>query len=133
MSGDASVATYAQTSVQLLQQLHREAYPPSAERVIRDAYRLAAELFSGYFTGTGRTQIAHVVGTASVVASLRVPAEVVAAALLHNAYETGDFGDGRAGVSAAHRRHVRRAAGAAIEEHVYRFVTIKRRAYADAP
>ena len=123
---------YAQTSVQLLMQLEREGYTAAEQDVIRAAYRLAAELFSGQFLGTGRTQIAHVIGTASVLASVRAPAEVVAAALVHNAYDTGDFGDGRHGASRARRRYVRAALGADVEERVYRFAVVKPEVYARA-
>lgn len=116
---------YAQTTVQLFAQLRREGYSLADQHRILASYDLATELFSGYFTATGRTQIAHVVGTASIVCALHVPAAVVAGALIHNVYETGDFGDGRRGVSAARRRQIRDAVGADIEAYPWRFAALR--------
>ena len=116
---------YAQTNIQLLDQLRREDYATSELTLVRDAYELARQLYTGYFIASGRTQIAHVVGTASILGSLHVPAEVVAAGLIHNVYETGDFGDGRRGSSDGRRRQIRQAIGASVEEHVYRFPAVK--------
>jgi hypothetical protein len=62
-----------------------------------------------------------VVGTASVLASLRSSATVVAAGLLHNAYEQGDFGVGGGGRSQASRREIRRVLSPEVEEYVSRF------------
>ncbi len=123
---------YAQTNVQLFSQLQREGYTAADQRLIHDAYQGAIEVFTGYFTAIGRTQIAHVVGTASILGSLHVPAEVIAAALLHNAYDTGDFGDGRLGISDAKRRRVRQAVGARVEEYVHRFPAMKHATHAAA-
>jgi hypothetical protein len=117
-------AVYAQTNTQLFGQLRREHYSVGDQRLVLAAYDLATELFTGYFTGTGRTQIAHVVGTASILCSLHAPAALVAAALVHNVYATGDFGDGRRGVSPARRRQIRDAVGAHVEEYAYRFPTL---------
>src|SRR6266496_2989813 len=116
---------YAQTNIQLLDQLRREGYAKAELTLIRNAYELARELYSGYFIFLGRTQIAHVVGTASILGSVHAPAELVAAGILHNVYDTGDFGDGRGGVSDARREQVRRAVGATVEEYVCRFPGIK--------
>jgi (p)ppGpp synthase/HD superfamily hydrolase len=82
-------------------------------------------LFSGRFQSSGRVFISHVIGTASILASLRLPAQVVAAGLLHNVYEVGDFGDGKTGISKAKRGTVRRAVGREGEEYVARFATLR--------
>src|SRR5262249_25184769 len=94
--------------------------------VIRDAYELATHLFTGCFIPSGRTLIAHAVGTASILGALHLPVEMVAAGLLHNVYETGDFGDGRRGISEARRRHIKQAVGARVEEYLSRFPAIQR-------
>ncbi len=100
---------YAQTNLQLLNQLQHEGYTKAELGSIRAAYNLAAHLFTGYFLASGRTQIAHVVGTASILGSLHVPWEVVAAGLIHNVYVTGDFGCGRSGISKVKRREIKMA------------------------
>src|SRR5437867_665839 len=102
---------YAQTNIQLFNQLQREGYSNAELSLIRDAYELAMHLFTGFFIASGRTQIAHVVGAASILGSLHTPAEVVAAGLIHNVYETGDFGDGRRGISDARRQQIRQTIG----------------------
>jgi hypothetical protein len=117
---------YAQTNIQLFNQLRQDGYANIDLGLIRDAYELAIRLYSGYFIGSGRTQIAHVVGTASILGALHPPVEVVAAGLIHNVYDNGDFGDGRKGAFDARRCQIRQALGAAVEEYVYRFPAIDR-------
>jgi (p)ppGpp synthase/HD superfamily hydrolase len=117
--------TYAQTNVQLFKQLRRDGYLKDGLIVIRNAYELAMRLFTGFFLASGRTQVAHVVGTASILGFIHLPAEVLAAGLIHNAYETGDFGDGRKGVSEARRKQVIYAVGKGVEEYVYRFPALR--------
>lgn len=117
---------YAQTNIQLFNQLQREGYSKVELGLIRDAYELARQLYSGFFILSGRTQIAHVVGTASILGSLHAPAEAVAAGLIHNVYENGDFGDGRGGFSDARRQQICQVVGIEVEEYVYRFPSAKR-------
>jgi (p)ppGpp synthase/HD superfamily hydrolase len=116
---------YAQTNIQLFNQLRHDGYANIALSLIRDAYELAMQLYSGYFIGSGRTQIAHNVGTASILGALHLPAEVIAAGLIHNVYDNGDFGDGRRGASKARRRQIRQALGVTVEEYVYRFPAVR--------
>jgi gluconolactonase len=78
-------------------------------------------LFTGRFLPSGKSFIAHVVGTASILASLRLPAPVVAAGLLHNVYNAGDFGGGRSGITKARRRKMRRALDPEVETYAARF------------
>jgi (p)ppGpp synthase/HD superfamily hydrolase len=78
-------------------------------------------LFAGRFRPSGKTFIAHLVGTASILSSLRVPIEVVAAGLLHAAYIYGDFGDEDRGISEAKREQLRGVVGRRIEEYVDRY------------
>jgi (p)ppGpp synthase/HD superfamily hydrolase len=116
---------YAQTIPQLYCQLQRAGYSVGEMCCIRDAYELAMVLFSGRFQASGKAFISHVVGTASILASLQLPAEVVAAGLLHNAYRNGDFGDGRRGISDARREQVRRVVGNEVEQYVAGFATLR--------
>ena len=111
----------AQTNIQLFNQLRRDAYSDGDLNLVRHAYESAMVLFSGRFQPSGKSFIAHVVGTASILAWLRLPAPVVAAALLHNAYGNGDFGDGRRGATRSRRRRIRETLGPEVEAYVAKF------------
>ena len=63
---------YAQTNIQLFNQLRRDGYSKTDLDLVRDAYELAMVLFSGRFQPSGKSFIAHVVGTASILASRSV-------------------------------------------------------------
>lgn len=115
----------AQTCLQLFNQLRRDGYSNPELAAIRNSYELAVHLFAGYFTKSGRTEIAHTVGAASVLGWLRQPAPVVCAALIHNVYVNGDFGDGGYGDSAARRSRISRAVGGDVEEYAFRFAALK--------
>jgi hypothetical protein len=113
--------TCAQTNLQLFTQLEKDGYSATELALICDAYALAMRLYSGYFTASGRTEIAHVVGTASILGVLKAPASVVAAGLIHNAYDNGDFGTHRYGVTAAKRKVIIHALGEDVERYVQKF------------
>jgi gluconolactonase len=113
--------SYAQTNLQLFNQLRSAGYSKADLGLVRDAYELAMGLFSGRFQPSGKSFIAHVVGTASILASLRLSAPVVTAGLLHNVYESGDFSDGRNGISQARRRKIRKALGPEVETYIAKF------------
>jgi gluconolactonase len=115
---------YAQTNLQLYNQLKRESYSSDDLNFVRDAYELATVLFAGRFQPSGKTFVAHVVGTASILASLKLPAPIVAAGLLHNVFNAGDFGDGRKGVSAARRGQITALLGPEVAEYTARFATL---------
>jgi len=115
------VRSYAQTNIQLFNQLRRDGYSKPDRDFIRDAYELAMALFTGRFQPSGKPFIAHVVGTASILASLHLPIAVVAAGLLHNVYNAGDFGGGRNGISKARRRKIRNALGPEVETYISKF------------
>jgi (p)ppGpp synthase/HD superfamily hydrolase len=109
---------YAQTNVELYDQLRREGYSDQDISLVRDVYELAVPLFTCLFLPSGKLFIDHLVGTASVLAALRAPIEVVAAGLIHAAYFRGDFGRVRIGASRAKRRLIKKAVGADVEEYV---------------
>ncbi len=132
MTDAAVAATYAQTIVQLYRQLRAREYALADLCRVRDAYALATVLFTTRQQSSGKSFLAHLVGTASILANVGAPAELVAAALLHNAYRNGDFGDGGRGPSGARRTVVRRAVGEGSERYVLRFATLPwRHAFAD--
>ena len=76
--------SFAQTNIQLINQLKNDRTPAEIDEVL-SGYELACELFSGIFRGSGKPFLAHVIGTASIVAALSAPANLVNAALLHAA------------------------------------------------
>ncbi len=112
---------YAQTNIQLYQQLRSDGHSSSELAVVAAAYRSASRLYAGRFLASGRVFIAHVVGVAGILGTLRLPIGVVAAGLVHNAYGTGDFGPGRSGTSDRPRRFLRQAVGEDVESYVFGF------------
>jgi (p)ppGpp synthase/HD superfamily hydrolase len=78
-------------------------------------------LFAGQFRGSGKTFIAHLVGTAGILVSLRVPVVLVVAGLLHAVYENGDFGDGNKKVSDSKRQRVGKVVGKQAEDYIARY------------
>lgn len=115
--------SYAQTNVQLFNQLQHDGYQDAGLRLIADAYFLATRLFTTRCEPSGKCFIAHVVGTASILSAQRVPAELVAAGLVHNVYRNGDFGDYRRKITPARRSRIRNTLGEAVEQYVYRFAS----------
>jgi gluconolactonase len=115
---------YAQTYPQLFNQLRDLDYSSADLTLIQGTYELAMMLFTSRFQPSGKVFMAHVVGTASILASLRLPPSVVAAALIHNAYMAGDFGDGRHGLAIKRREQMKRRFGPEIEQYVARFATV---------
>ncbi len=108
----------AQTNLRLYRQLHDAGYMPSDLIWVRDGYELATSLFAGQYRGSGKPFVAHLVGTASILASIDAPPSAVVAGLLHAAYAQGDFGLARW----RHRRErVRAKIGNPAEELVWRY------------
>jgi (p)ppGpp synthase/HD superfamily hydrolase len=115
------MADYAQTNLELYRQLLASDTAPEELARVAAAYELAARLFTGRFRGSGKTFLAHLVGTAGILASLGADGSVVAAGLLHAAYRQGEFGDGRPGIGAAKRALLARTVGSRAEALVARF------------
>jgi (p)ppGpp synthase/HD superfamily hydrolase len=111
----------AQTNLQLYNQLLRLNYSHGNLGDLRATYELARELFSGLFRPSGKTFIAHVIGTASILADCLVDIEVVKAGLMHAAYAGGDFGDGQKGVSGFKREQLIKTTGSRTEEIVHAY------------
>jgi len=80
------------------------------------AYEIAVPMFSGRFRGSGKPFIAHLVGTASILASRKVEVEMLLAGLLHAAYTVGDLGfhPGRR-QSQKQRAYIRQCVGRDVE------------------
>jgi (p)ppGpp synthase/HD superfamily hydrolase len=116
---------YAQTNLQLYAELREAKYPPADIACIRAAYELAMVLFTGRYRGSGKPFLAHLVGTASILASMHVRAPIVAAGLLHASYTQGEFGNGWSGAGPEKREWLRRAVGAEVEDLVGRYTSLR--------
>lgn len=116
--------SYAQTNLRLYAQLLEARYSAADIDRVRAAYELSLHLFTGLYRGSGKPFLAHLVGTASVLASLRARAPVVAAGLLHAAYTQGEFGNGWGGVADEKRRRLREAVGPEAEELVRQYTLL---------
>jgi len=119
------MSPYAQTNVQLFDQLQHEGYSNPELTVISNAYDLACQLCTGLYRPCGKTFIAHLVGTASILASLHSAEKLIAAALLHAVYEHGDFGKEPKGISVEKRVQVRQVVGDQVEEYVARYTALR--------
>ena len=112
------MAHYAQTNIQFFNQLRSLEYSVADLVLVRNSYELAMELFAGRFRPSGKPFLCHLVGTASILAALKVPSALVAAALLHAAYTQGNFAAADCGMSEAKRRRVRAVVGDEVEKLV---------------
>jgi hypothetical protein len=115
------VNSYAQTNIQLFNQLRDDNYSDQEVARIRSVYEFAMHLLSGRYQPCGKPFIDHVVGTASILAFLHRPVEVVAAGLIHAAYMYGDFGGLRRSITPAKRQQVQQTVGKEVEEYVARY------------
>ena len=116
---------YAQTNVQLFATLSGDGYGDLDVLRIGDAYTHAQQLFAAQFRGSGRPFLAHLVGTASILAKHGASPNVVIAGLLHAAYEHGDFGSALRGPTSAKRRKLIRVIGPEAESLVSRYTALR--------
>jgi (p)ppGpp synthase/HD superfamily hydrolase len=123
--GAMTKAGYAQTNLQLYAELRAAKYSAADIDCIRAAYELAMVLFTGRYRGSGKPFLAHLVGTASILATMHVRAPIVAAGLLHAAYTQGDFGNGWSGPSPEKRERLRVAVGAEVEDLIGRYTSLR--------
>lgn len=114
---------FAQTNIQLYNQLRNKGYSGQEINSVYQGYELAIQLFGCLFKPSGITFIAHHVSTASILASFHAPVNVVVAGLLHGAYNRGDFGEFRRGISVEKRAQVRCVIGHEAEEYLARYTT----------
>ena len=112
------MALYAQTNIQFFNQLRSLEYSAADLILVRDSYELATELFASRLRPSGKPFLCHLVGTASILASLKVSPILVAAGLLHAAYTQGNFGASRRARSRARRRWVRSVVSDEVEKLV---------------
>lgn len=96
---------YAQTNIQLFNQLRFAGYSDADISYMCDIYDFALEIFAGRFRGSGKPFISHLVGTAGILASLQASMNVVAAGLLHAAFIYGEYGTDQRRVSNPRLKH----------------------------
>lgn len=106
---------YAQTNLQLYNQMLAAQYSDHSLSLVVRAYTLAMKLFSGRFRANGKPFMSHLVGTASVLVAQNAPVEVVVAGLLHAAYAQGVFGCQVLGITLLKRKHIRQSVGDGVE------------------
>jgi len=110
------VLVIARTVAHLFRQLRAQDRPLAELELIRRAYDVGTPMHSGRFEVDGTPFHVHGLGVASLAAQAGAPSAVVAAGVLHNAYNTGDWGDGRgSGAHPARRERLRREVGPEVE------------------
>jgi (p)ppGpp synthase/HD superfamily hydrolase len=112
---------YAQTNLQLYQQLDREGYSQSDIQAIRKSYDIAIQKFSGYYRPSGKTFLAHLIGVASILAWLHQPINTVIAGLMHGIYQYGDFGNSTPTITPSKRNHIERLFDTHLESVLYHY------------
>ena len=116
---------FAQTNIQLYRQLTELGYPEADIATVARAYDVGLRLLSGLYRGSGKPFLAHLVGTASILASLRARTPMVAAGLLHAVYTHGEFGNGWRGMFPVKRQEIQRAVGEDIEGLVAQYTELR--------
>ena len=64
---------FAQTNLQLLSQMQDAGYAAAEVDRVRAAYAAVLPLFAAHFRGSGKPFLAHLVGTASILATRSAP------------------------------------------------------------
>ncbi len=114
----ALITTIARTNIALYKQLRAAGWDTTRLVEVRDCYEFATTLFAGHCRASGKSFLAHLVGTGSILAALGAEPTTVAAGLLHAAYDQGDFGITR---WRNRRARVRLAIGDGAEALVWRY------------
>jgi (p)ppGpp synthase/HD superfamily hydrolase len=125
-SSDIQTKSYAQTNIQLFNQLHCNQYYSDTDlESIVNAYSFAQKLFAGLVRGSGKPFMCHLVGTASILTSLNAPIQVVTAGLLHASYIYGQFATKEEDRIANAKRQVSLTVGQQTEELIARYTQMK--------
>ena len=115
------MSEYAQTNIQLYNQMMKAGYSEEELGIVRRTHDFAMRIFDGYYRPSHKSFLAHLIGTASILVRLGEDINTVCAGLLHSVYFFGDFGDSESGVTRYRRRIVRSTIGNATEELVFRY------------
>jgi (p)ppGpp synthase/HD superfamily hydrolase len=111
----------AQSNAQLFLQLYQAGASAAELRRLSEAYLLAMQLYSGLFTGSGKTTLAHETGTASLAHRHGASFDLTLAGLLHGAYRVGDWGHYRDRITPRKRAALRAVVGPRAETYIYEF------------
>jgi hypothetical protein len=84
--GSRTLAPVAQTSLQLLRQMHERSFSAADFQRVHRAYWLALPRVATLFRGSGKPFLCHLVGTASLICEAGFDAVDIAAAMLHSVY-----------------------------------------------
>ncbi len=108
----------AQTNVQLYRQCMDLGYSESELALLRNAYEHAQGWFGDLYRVCGKPFLAHLVGTASILAAQGTPVTLVVAGLLHSLYEFSALGPD---ITPEKRRDVASAIGTEVEHWLYSY------------
>ncbi len=103
--------SFAQTNIQIYNQMKLLEYDDRDIEKVRCAYVLAMRLFSGQFRANEKPQLAHLIGVASILAAQKAKGHIVAAGMLHSAYSHGEWGDSLRGRTDTKASEIRNAVG----------------------
>jgi (p)ppGpp synthase/HD superfamily hydrolase len=118
MAHALQLSAVAQTNVALYRQMRFLGYGAESLRLARDSYSLVRGPFAGHYRACGKPFVCHLVGTASIIASLESDPELISAALLHSVYEPFfQFGNNR-GSARLTPDVIRDAVGENVERYV---------------
>ncbi len=117
------IENLSHTNVQLFHQLVDAGYSQADLSFLCDVYKYSAQLFYG-FQSSGKPFITHLIRTASILVMLKTEISVIAAGLIHSAYEFSDFGDGNRGISAWKRQQLKQKAGEVVEIYVMKYYAL---------
>ncbi|MEM9467807.1 MAG: hypothetical protein AAGA90_20710 [Actinomycetota bacterium] len=116
MQETAGAIVVRRTPVPLMRQLRDQGRSDAELEQVAAAVALARDLFGSRIDFDGGPALNHFIGAGSVTAALGLPTELVAFAIVHNAYRGGDFADGRrSGADETRRAVVRDAVGETVE------------------
>jgi hypothetical protein len=116
--GDARHRYCAQTNVQLYRQCMDLGYSEQDLALLRNAYEHAQHWFGDLYRVCGKPFLAHLVGTASILASQSAPVTLVVAGLLHSLYEFSSLGPD---ITPEKRLHVASSIGNDVEQWLYNY------------
>ena len=121
----AQAHEYAQTNLQLYEQMRHLRYDLDDITSVKQAYELAIELFSGQFRANGKPFLNHLVGTASILLSRELPVQLAIAGLLHASYSHGKFSFPIASIRSLKRRKLRQVVGRKIESLIFEYTDFR--------
>jgi hypothetical protein len=111
----------AQTNLKLYSQLRLARWSTADIEAVGRGYDLAAFLLAGQYRASRKPAVDHFAGVASVAALGGLRPVLVRAAVLHNVYRLGQWGDGFPRVTARRRAEVRAAVGDEAEGVIARY------------